>query len=179
MPNLLETEESLRQIDKPLIDPWWKVVLLLALLITSSLSIFFLSAWLGAILFFAAIVFHTYSEFGAAQQFAGETRFRIVGFVVTWMIVILFSVLSQFAYPQFNDLFSSFGSSLPIVTELVMAAYPGFLLLPIIIGYVWFFWPNKSARLRVATRFGWLSIAFMILAFGSLYLPILKMGMAV
>ena len=103
MSNQHVAEKSSQQMDKPLIEPWWKVMLLLALLITSSLSIFFFSVWLGALLFIAAIVFNTYGGFGAAQQFAGETRFRIISFIVTWSIVILLSVLSQFAYPQFKD----------------------------------------------------------------------------
>ena len=76
-------------------------------------------------------------------------------------------------------LVSAFGGYLPLVTQLVMDGHSLLLLLPIVIGVVWAFWPVKAARLRVATRFGWFSLALMLIAVASLYLPIIKMSMAV
>ena len=171
--------EQPHQIKESAITPWWKVLLFIAMLIASSVSIFKFSIWLGAILYMAAIVFHTYGGFGVAQQIVGETRFRVVGFLVTWSLVIIFSALSQIIFPAFVDLFISFGASLPGLTDFVLKAYPALLLLPIIIGYVWAFWPVKSARLKAATLFGLIRIGLMVIALGSMYLPILEMGRVV
>lgn len=176
--NPLPTEQPHRINQFPIV-PWWKVLLFVAMLIASSVSMFKFSIWLGAILFLAALLFHTYGGFGASQQISGETRFRVVSFVVIWSLVIIFSALSQFFYPAFVDLFSSFGGDLPGLAQLIMDTYPALLLLPIAIGFVWAFWPVKAARLRVATRFGWFSLALMLMAVASLYLPIIKMSMAV
>ena len=158
---------------------WWKSAVLIFTLLLASVSMLWVDMFFGEALLLTAIVFHTYGGLGVSEQLEGKTRFQIIGFVVTWLLVIAFSVFSQFIYPAFIDLFSSFGSDLPLVTQLVMDGHSSLLLLPVVIGLLWAFWPVKTERLSVAALFGWLSIALMLMALASMYLPIIKMSMVV
>ena len=177
--SLAPAHTSIQAETPPTSPEGWKLAVLIFTLLLASVSMLWVDMFFGEALLLTAIVFHTYGGFDISKQLEGKTRFQIIGFVVTWLLVIAFSVFSQFIYPAFVDLFSAFGGDLPLVTQLVMDGHSLLLLLPIVIGVVWAFWPVKAARLRVATRFGWFSLALMLIAVASLYLPIIKMSMAV
>ena len=175
----LPNKTATRSVPACALSSWWKSAVFIFTLLLASVSMLWVDMLFGEALLLTAIVFHTYGGFGVSEQLEGKTRFQIIGFVVTWSLVIVFSISSQFIYPAFVDLFSSFGSDLPLVTQWVMNAHSLLLLLPVVISLLWAFWPVKTERLDVASLFGWLSIALMLIALASMYLPIIKMGMIV
>ena len=177
--SLAPAHTSIQAETPPTSPEGWKSVVLIFTLLLASVSMLWVDMFFGEALLLTAIVFHTYGGFGVSEQLEGKTRFQIIGFAVTWALVIVFSVYSQFIYPAFADLFSAFGGDLPGLTQFVMDAHSLLLLLPIVIGVVWAFWPVKTARLRVATRFGLIGIGLMLMALVSMYLPIIKLSMAV
>ena len=156
-----------------------KSAALIFILLLASVSMLWVGPFYGSAVLLMAIVFHTYGGFRIAEQLAGATRRRVVHLVIVWSIVILFSVFSQFVYPEFVDLLSSFGMELPALTRFVLASYSLLLLLPIAIAFIWAFWPDETARLRVSIRFAWISIVTMVLAVATMYLPIIEMGSVV
>lgn len=149
------------------------------MLLLTSVLMLWVNMFLGVALLLITIVLHTFGGFGVAEQLRGNTRIRIIGFVVAWSLTLAFSVLSQFVYPDFADLFSSFGRSLPPVTRFVTEKHAMLLLLPVIFCALWVFWPAKVARLRIAMWFGWFSVLLMLMALGSMYLPIIEMASVV
>ena len=172
-------KEPPHQFNEPVIVPWWKVLLLIALLIASIVVIFKFSIGFGAALLLTAVLFHSLGGFGVPELIRMESRIRIANFLISWGIVIALSIGLQYAFPQFIPLFSAFGGDLPLLTQLTMSAYPLLLLLPFFVGLIWMIWPLRHARLRVAAMFAWLYVGLILMVIGTLYLPIFKMGSVV
>lgn len=172
-------KEPPHQFSVPVIVPWWKILLLVALLIASSVVIFKTNIWFGAALLLTAVLFHGLGGFGVPELIRMESRIRIANFLVSWGIVTALSISLQYGIPQFLPLFSTFGGDMPLLTQLTMRAYPLLLLLPFFVGLIWMIWPIQHARLRVAAMFAWLYVGLILMAIGTLYLPILKMGSVV
>ena len=172
-------KELPHQFSEPVIVPWWRVLLLVALLIASNVVIFKFSIWFGAALLLTAVLFHGLGGFGVPELIRMESRIRIANFLISWGIIIALSIGLQYVIPQVIPLFSSFGGDIPLLTQLTMRAYPLLLLLPFFVGLIWMIWPIKHARLRVAAMFAWLYVGLVLMVIGTLYLPILKMGSVV
>ena len=153
----------------------WKSISLILMLCLSSALLLWFNVFVGAVLFVASLLFQIYGGDGVRKQLDGEKRSWVINFKTTWVVVIIFSIFSQFFYPVFSELFQSFGE-LPALTGFAMASYPLLLLLPVMMSYILVFWPINNWRLRGATMFGWFSIVLMLLGFGTIYLPILQMG---
>lgn len=81
------------------------------------------------------------------------------------------------AVPGFKDVFQSFGADLPMVTSLALQFYPALLALPLLVLAVWFAWPQKEKRDRVAFVMGAASlVAVPLLLAAVMYLPIMQLG---
>lgn len=79
--------------------------------------------------------------------------------------------------PGFQDVFQSFGGDLPIVTSLALQFYPALLALPLLVLAVWFAWPQKEKRGRVAFVMGAaILVAVPLLLTAVMYLPIMQLG---
>ena len=158
------------------IVPLWRTFALLATLFAAALIILFWNAYVGGLLFIAAIFMQAYGGFSGAQRIEGETRGRVTWFLVAWVVCSLLAVMLQTAIPAFDSVLQSFGADLPAPTILVQKIYPAALFAPLLVAMVWHFWPNRSNRLRSAIILCWCSSALMMAMFACMYLPILKLG---
>lgn len=158
---------------------WKQTTMVFGLLLAMIFTTFKVDTLFGAALFLLVLVFHTFGGFPVAQQCAEASRGKLIRFAITWLIVIFLAVGSLLVYPEFASLFSSFGGDLPLLTHLVLSYHRLFLIWPIGMLLVWAFLPELARRLQVTSRLGIASIVLMVLAAGTMYLPILKMGSVV
>nr|WP_315202673.1 hypothetical protein [uncultured Albidiferax sp.] len=172
--NILKENEVPMSV-APLV-PIWKTLLLVTMVLSAGASIIFWSVYLGGLLLIAATIFQIYGGFLVPQQFEGESRRRNIAFVVVWILVIVLSVASQWAIQEFSPLFMAMGEDLPFLSQLTLSAHSSLLLLPVLVGAVRVFWPTSADRLLVATMFGWCCVVIILGAFGTLYLPLLRMS---
>lgn len=81
------------------------------------------------------------------------------------------------AVPGFMDVFQSLGVDLPMLTLLALQFYPALLALPLLVLAVWFAWPQKEKRGRVAFVVGAASLLLVPLLLAAvMYLPIVRLG---
>lgn len=164
---------------KPPLVPLWKTLVVAATLLAAAIFILAINAYVGAALFLIGMFLQTYAGFSTAQPVPGETTGRMAAMVFAWVLLIGLSVGMQSAVPQFTEVFKSFGADLPLPTMFAMQAYPCLLLLPLLVAPVWHCWPRKTARLRAAAIFCWVGVGVNLLTFGTLYLPIFRLGSVV
>ena len=76
------------------------------------------------------------------------------------VVATLTAIGPIFIIPSFVNVFSSFGTDLPLITQLVLKFYGVVIALPFVVLIAWFTWPNRSRR----------AIAACIIGFGGSFL---------
>ena len=96
------------------------------------------------------------------------------------IVATLTAITPFFVIPSFVDVFSSFGTDLPLITKIVLNYYGVAVALPFFVLIAWFFWPTPSRRAIVACIIG-LGGSFLISAVMvfSMYWPIFQMSSSV
>lgn len=158
------------------IIPLWKTIVLVTTYLAAAVLIFVVNAYIGGAVYIAAIFLQAYGGFSSAAHIASETRAPVAAFAFAWVLCVILAAALQSFIPAFDDVLSSFGAGLPVLTRITQKIYPLALLAPLIIGLVWRFWPNRQKRLRIAVVTCWMSIAVIVLLMGSMYLPIWVFG---
>ena len=156
--------------------PLWKTIVLVATYLVAAVLIFAVNVYIGGAVFIAAIFLQAYGGFRSAGHIPGETRGRVAAFAFAWVLCVILAAALQSFIPAFDDVLSSFGVGLPVLTRITQKIYPLALLAPLVIGLMWRFWPNPQKRLRIAVVTCWMSIAAIVLMMGSMYLPIWVLG---
>jgi type II secretory pathway component PulF len=89
----------------------------------------------------------------------------------------LTAITPIFVIPHFVNVFSTFGTDLPLITQIVLKFYGVTAVLPLLVLIAWFFWPNRSHRAIAAciTGFGG-GFLFASIIMLSMYWPIFKMS---
>lgn len=107
---------------------------------------------------------------------------RLVWAAAIIFTAILYRGINKVA-PQFAETFSSFGATLPLITQFFVKAYPAFFGFCIISLFPIFFWlvnffSEKYALIiiKIAKYNLWLSLFCVALFMGSVYLPIFSMS---
>ena len=96
------------------------------------------------------------------------------------VVATLTAITPFFVIPSFIDVFSSFGTDLPLITQLVLKFYGVALVLPLVVIIAWFFWPNRSHRAVAACIIGFVSsFLFSSIMVFSMYWPIFEMSASV
>ena len=94
------------------------------------------------------------------------------------IVVATLTAITPFCViPSFVDVFSSFGTDLPLITQIVLKFYGLAVVLPFLVLIAWFFWPNRSRRAIAACiiGFGGSFLITSIMVF-SMYWPIFEMS---
>jgi len=93
---------------------------------------------------------------------------------------LLTALTPTIVIPQFQQVFSSFGAQLPLLTRIAIDQHLWLWLLSLLVIAVWLFWPRPKQRALAACLLGAgglvIIIPLMILA---MYLPIFQLGQAV
>ena len=171
-----DTKDFLSGSTPVAIVPLWKTLALMTTLLVAAVVILVGNAYIGGMIFIAAIFMQAYGGFTATRRIEGETRSRITGFVIAWTLCTLLAVGLQAAIPAFDSVLQSFGADLPRPTLIVQKIYPVALVGPLLVGMVWHFWPNRPKRLRAGAVLCWLLITLMLAMFACMYLPLWALG---
>jgi hypothetical protein len=155
--------------------PIWKSLALISLLVAASTFLLFFNSYVGGLLYVAALFFLFYGGFESQKTNRAEYESSVAHFLIIWIITVMLSFLIQRIIPIFEPTFTALGeASIPFSTNIVVKFHKLFLLFPLMIAFIWMFWPKAQMRLRFAIISGWISFVIMMVALGSLYLPLLK-----
>ena len=93
------------------------------------------------------------------------------------VVATLTAITPIFIIPSFVNVFSSFGTDLPIITQIVLKFYGVVIVFPFLVLIAWFFWPNQSRRALAACIVGFVG-SFLIssIIMLSMYWPIFAMS---
>ena len=93
------------------------------------------------------------------------------------LVATITAITPQFIIPHFVNVFSSFGTELPLITQIVLKFYGVVAALPFLVLIAWFFWPNRNRRAIAACLigFGGSFLISSIIMF-SMYWPIFEMS---
>jgi type II secretory pathway component PulF len=96
------------------------------------------------------------------------------------VVAILTAITPFFVIPSFIDVFSTFGTDLPLITQFVLKFYGVAVVLPFLVLVGWFFWPTRSRRAVAACIIGFGgSFLFSSIMVLSMYWPIFEMSASV
>jgi len=104
----------------------------------------------------------------------------IVGLTFSIIAAGVITLLGQLVFPQFDEVFASFGTDLPLLTQLLLHHYLVFWLAPGLVALIYFFWPQRKYRALAAGLTGLFTLIVAIpLVFIGIYLPIFNLAAAV
>lgn len=93
---------------------------------------------------------------------------------------LLTALVPTLVIPQFEEVFASFGATLPLPTRLMIELHPWLWLLPLPVVAVRLFWPRPRQRPLAACLLGACALGLIIpLLILAMYLPILQLGQIV
>ena len=103
----------------------------------------------------------------------------MIALVISTVVLALLSIAIQFVIPAFGEVFGSFGTDVPKLTQLVQAHHRAALFLPALPILTYAFWPNRVHKVRLALIVCWLSVLPIVVMIVAMYLPIFKLGAVV
>ncbi|MEO8671821.1 MAG: hypothetical protein ABI411_10940 [Tahibacter sp.] len=90
---------------------------------------------------------------------------------------VIASLLPFAVVPQFAAMFKNFGAELPLATRWAVHYHSVLLILPVLVGMAWFFWPRRAFRGLAACVIGVSSLVLTIpLLLFALYLPLVRLA---
>jgi type II secretory pathway component PulF len=90
---------------------------------------------------------------------------------------IVLAIGALFVVPQFRDVFVSFGAKLPPETNLLLATYHWWGIVPLATFALWAFWRNPLTKGMAALIFGIVSAALLFFfCLWALYAPIFQLA---
>lgn len=100
--------------------------------------------------------------------------------IIGLVCALLTALTPTMVIPQFQQVFSSFGAQLPLLTRIAIDQHLGLWLLPLLVIAVWLFWPRPKQRPLAACLVGAGGLVIIIpLLILAMYLPIFQLGQAV
>jgi type II secretory pathway component PulF len=90
---------------------------------------------------------------------------------------IAMAVAVYFIVPSFQEMFVNFDAKLPLATNLLLATFRWWGVVPVVTFALWALWPNPSKRGIAALVFGTVSAAVLFLfVLFALYAPIFQLA---
>lgn len=109
----------------------------------------------------------------------GSGSTAVIQLIAGLMCALLAALIPTLVIPQFRQVFTSFGTDLPLTTRIALNYHLWLWLLPLVVIAVRLFWPRARKRPRAACLAG---IAGLVIALAAtllaMYLPIYQMGSA-